>query len=172
MKKTEQNLKEGFAGESQARNKYVYYAKVAREEGHMFIAKIFEETAENEVQHAKDQYRKLGMIRDTKANLQDAIDGEEYEATVMYVKFAEEAEEEGDKETATLFRQIGKVEAHHRDRFQKLLKRLEDGTLYKRDEPIEWRCLKCGFVYKGTEAPKKCPSCQHPQGYFEPNDIF
>lgn len=172
MKKTEQNLLAAFAGESQARNKYTFYAKVARKEGHMFIAKVFEDTAENEIQHAKDEFKRLDLLGDTKNNLKAAIEGEAYEATSMYPNFAKEAEEEGDTDSARLFRQIAKVEEHHKKRFEKLLKRLEDGTLYKRDEPIEWKCLKCGYVYIGTEAPQKCPSCQHPQGYFEPCDIF
>lgn len=172
MTRTEENLKAAFAGESQARNKYTFYAEAARAEGHMFIAKIFEETAMNEMQHAKDEFKRLGMLGDTKQNLKAAMDGEAYETDTMYPEFAQDADEEGQTDTARLFRQIGKVEEHHRARYEQLLKRLEDGTLYRRDEPIEWKCGKCGYVYVGTTAPNKCPSCGVPQGYFEPGDIF
>ena len=172
MTQTEANLKAAFAGESQARNKYDYFAKVARSEGHQFIAKIFEETAINEMQHAKDEFKKLNGIGTTKENLKTAIQGEEYETVTMYPDFADTAEKEGFPDVARLFRQIGKVEEHHRARYQKLLEQLEAGTLYKRDSPIQWRCLKCGYIHTGTEAPEKCPSCSHEQGYFEPNDIF
>jgi len=172
MTKTEENLKAAFSGESQARNKYDYFAKVARAEGHMFIAKVFEETALNEMQHAKDEFKKLNGIGDTPSNLKAAIEGEEYETTTMYPEFAETADKEGFPEIARMFRQIAKVEEHHRLRYEKLLEQLQNGTLYKRDEPIQWRCMKCGFIHYGKEAPAKCPSCQHPQEYFEPSDIF
>ena len=168
MTKTEENLKAAFAGESQARNKYTYYAKVAREEGYHYIAKILEETALNEMQHAKDELKLLGGIGDTIANLKDAISGEDYETLTMYPTFAKEAEEEGNKEAARVFKQIAKVEEQHRERYKKLLAMLENGTLYKRDEPIRWKCSKCGYVLEGTEPPKKCPACQHPQEYYEP----
>ena len=172
MTKTEENLKAAFSGESQARNKYDYFAKVARAEGHMFIAKVFEETALNEMQHAKDEFKKLNGIGDTSSNLKAAIEGEEYETTTMYPEFAETADKEGFPEIARMFRQIAKVEEHHRLRYEKLLEQLQNGTLYKRDEPIQWRCMKCGFIHYGKEAPSKCPSCQHPQEYFEPSDVF
>lgn len=168
MTKTEENLKAAFAGESQARNKYTYYAKVAREEGYHYIANILEETALNEMQHAKDEFKLLGGIGDTIANLKDAISGEDYETLTMYPTFAKEAEEEGNKEAARVFKQIAKVEEQHRERYKKLLAMLENGTLYKRDEPIRWKCSKCGYVLEGTEPPKKCPACQHPQEYYEP----
>ena len=168
MSKTEENLKAAFAGESQARNKYTYYAKVAREEGYHYIANILEETALNEMHHAKDEFKLLGGIGDTIANLKDAISGEDYETLTMYPTFAKEAEEEGNKEAARIFKQIAKVEEQHRERYKKLLAMLENGTLYKRDEPIRWKCSKCGYVLEGTEPPKKCPACQHPQEYYEP----
>jgi len=172
MTKTEENLKAAFSGESQARNKYDYFAKIARSEGHPLIAKVFEETALNEMQHAKDEFKKLNGLNDTASNLKAAIAGEDYETVVMYPEFAKTAEEEGLPEIARMFRQIGKVEEHHKQRYEKLLEQLQNGTLYKRDEPIQWRCMKCGFIHYGKEAPGKCPSCQHPQEYFEPSDIF
>ena len=171
MSKTEKNLKAAFAGESQARNKYTYYAAVAKKEGLHYIAKIFEETAENEKRHAKDELNLLKGIGDTATNLQDAIDGEDYETTDMYPTFAKEAEEEGNSEAATLFSQIAKVEEHHRDRFKKLLEMIEKGTVYKREKPIKWKCSVCGYVHVGTEPPEKCPSCKHPRAYYEPANM-
>lgn len=171
MGKTEENLKAAFAGESQARNKYTYFAKVARNEGLHCIAEIFEETALNEMQHAKDEFKLLNGIGDTVTNLKAAIDGEDYETVQMYPTFAKEAEEEGNSEAARLFEQIGKVEAQHRDRYKKLLERLENGTLYKRDEPIRWKCSKCGYIIEGTEPPPKCPACQHPKEYFVSDNL-
>jgi rubrerythrin len=168
MSKTEENLKAAFSGESQARNKYDYFAKVARKQGYLYIAKIFEETALNEQQHAKDELKLLKGIGDTKANLKEAIEGEHYETTSMYPEFAKIAKEEGNKEAAAKFTQIGKVEAHHRERYKKLLKMVEDGTVYKRDKPIKWKCAKCGYIHEGTEPPAKCPSCAHPKEYYEP----
>ncbi len=171
MSKTEQNLKTAFAGESQARNKYDYYAKVARKEGYHYVAKFFEETALNEKQHAKDEFKLLKGIGDTRANLQAAIEGEHYETIEMYPTFAREAEEEGQSDAARLFTQIAKVEAQHRDRYKKLLDMLESGTLYKREKPVKWICSKCGYVHEGTEPPEICPSCQHPKEYYEPEYI-
>jgi rubrerythrin len=171
MGQTEKNLQAAFEGESQARNKYTYFAKVARKEGLHYIAKIFEETAENEMQHAKDEFRLLGGIGDTAANLKEAIDGEHYETTEMYPNFAKVAREEGNTQAAILFEQIAKVEAKHRDRYKKLLEMLESGTLYKREEPVKWKCLKCGYIHEGTEPPKMCPCCKHSQEYFEPEII-
>jgi len=171
MSKTENNLKEAFSGESQARNKYTFFAKVARKENLHYVAKIFEETATNEEQHAKDHFKLLGGIGHTAANLKEAIAGEHYETSSMYPKFAEEADQEGNKQAALLFRQIAKVEAHHEARYKRLLDMLEKGTLYKRDVPIRWKCLKCGYVHEGTEPPSKCPTCQHPMEYFEPEDM-
>ncbi|MFC2162184.1 rubrerythrin [Candidatus Altiarchaeota archaeon] len=166
--KTEDNLKAAFAGESQARNKYTYFAKVARKEGYLYVSKIFKETAENEVQHAKDEFKLLNGIGDTKANLKEAIDGENYETIEMYPAFAKEAEEEGNTEAAILFKQIAKVEEQHRDRYKKLLKMIEDGTVFKRDKPIRWKCAKCGYIHTSEEPPENCPSCKHPLKYFEP----
>ncbi len=171
MSKTEENLKAAFAGESQARNKYTYYAKAAREEGFLYIAKIFEETAENEMQHAKDEFKLLNGIGNTVENLQAAIDGEDYEVTTMYPEFAKAAREEGNTAAAILFEQIAKVEAHHRDRYKKLLEMVKAGTAYKRDEPIKWKCMKCGYVHEGKEPPAKCPACKHPREYYEPETI-
>lgn len=168
MGKTEDNLKAAFAGESQARNKYTYFAKVARKEGYHYIAKIFEETAENERQHAKDEFKLLKGIGDTVANLEEAVAGEDYETATMYPDFARDAENEGEKEAATLFRQIAKVEADHRDRYSKLLEMVKDGTVWKREKPIQWKCMKCGNLHEGTEPPSVCPVCKHPKEYYEP----
>ena len=168
MGKTEENLKVAFAGESQARNKYTYFAKVARGEGYHYIAKIFEETAENERQHAKDEFKLLKGIGDTKANLRAAVEGERYETEEMYPKFVKEARDEGEENAARLFEQIGKVEKGHEERYRKLLEMVESGTVFKRNEPIRWKCSKCGYVYDGAEPPGKCPSCKHPREYFEP----
>jgi len=168
MSKTEENLKAAFAGESQARNKYTYFAQVAREEGYHYIAKMFEESAANEMQHAKDHFKLLGGVGDTAANLREAVGGEHYETVDMYPTFAEEAEEEGNTEAANLFKQIGKIEKHHHDRYDKLLKMVEDGTVFKREQPIKWKCSVCGYVHEGTEPPVKCPSCKHPREYYEP----
>lgn len=168
MSKTEENLKTAFAGESQARNKYIYFAKVAKNQGHHYIAKIFEETAMNEVQHAKDEFKLLNGIGDTAANLKAAIEGEHYETTDMYPTFAEEAKKEGNEEAAKLFTEIGEVEKHHEARYKKLLEMLEKGTLYKRKNPIRWKCSKCGYIHKGEEPPTTCPSCKHAREYYEP----
>lgn len=168
MQKTQENLMAGFTGESQARNKYDFFAKVARKEGYHYIARIFEETAVNEMQHAKDQFKMLKGIGDTKANLGEAIKGEAYETDEMYPGFAKAAKDEGDMEAYRLFTAIGKVEAEHRARYEKLLDMLEKGTVYKRDKPIRWKCSKCGHIHKGTEPPKECPNCKHEYNYFEP----
>jgi len=168
MSKTKENLMAAFAGESQARNKYTYWAQAARKEGLHYIAKIFDETAKNEKRHAKDEFNLLNGIGDTATNLKEAFDGENFETTEMYPQFAREAEEEGNKEAARLFTQIAKVEAHHRDRYKKLLDMVKSGTVYKREEPIEWKCSVCGYVLEGTEPPVKCPCCQHPREYYEP----
>ena len=168
MPKTEENLKTAFAGESQARNKYGYFAKVARKEGYHYIAKIFEETALNEMQHAKEEFKLLKGIGDTKANIRAAIAGEHYENTEMYPNMVKDAEKEGDKKAAALFRMISKVEEKHEARYKKLLEMLEKGMIYKRDKPIEWKCEKCGYIHRGTEPPIKCPACSHPKEYFEP----
>lgn len=168
MSKTEENLKEAFAGESQARNKYTYFAKVARKEGYHYIAKIFEETAMNELQHAKDEFKLLNGIGDTKANLKAAIEGEHHETTEMYPQFSKEAEEEGNEKAAKLFREIAEVEKHHEARYRKLLEMVENGAVYKREKSIKWKCSKCGYIHEGEEPPEKCPSCKHPREYYEP----
>ncbi len=171
MTKTEENLKAAFAGESQARNKYDYFAKVARKEGYHYIAKIFEETAINEMQHAKDEFKLLEGIGDTKANLKAAMEGEHYENSDMYPTFAKEADAEGNAKAAKLFRQIARVEAQHERRYKKLLEMVEDGTVFKRDKPIRWKCSKCGYIHEGTEPPSRCPSCDHPKEYYEPESM-
>lgn len=168
---TEKNLWEAFAGESKARNKYTFFARVAEKEGYHYIAKIFAETADNERLHALNEFKHLNGIGDTKANLQTGIDGEHYENTVMYVDFAKTADDEGFPEVARLFRSIAKVEKEHEDRYKKLLQMVEDGTVYKREQPIRWKCSKCGFVSEGTEPPKQCPACFHAREYFEPEDL-
>ena len=168
MGKTEKNVLAAFAGESQARNKYDYFAKVARKQGYHYIAKIFEETALNEKQHAKDEFKLVEGIGDTKTNLKEAIAGEHYENTEMYPTFAKEAEEEGNTEAAKLFREIAEVEKEHEERYKKLLEMVEKGTVYKREKPIRWKCLKCGYIHEGTEPPEECPSCKHPREYYEP----
>lgn len=165
---TEENLKSAFAGESQARNKYDYFAKIARNEGYHYIAKLFEETALNEKQHAKDEFKLLKGIGNTKTNLKAAIEGEHYETIGMYPKFAEEAKSEGNIEAANLFMQVAKVEKHHEARYKKLLEMVEKGTVYKRSKPIRWKCSKCGYIFEGKEPPEKCPSCKHPREYYEP----
>lgn len=171
MSKTKENLQAAFAGESQARNKYTYFAKQARKEGYHYIAKILEETAENERSHAKDEFKLLNGIGDTVANLKEAIDGEQHETITMYPEFAKTAEEEGNMEAANLFKQIAKIEAHHRDRYKKILQMVENGTVFKREQPIKWKCSKCGYIYTGTEPPPKCPCCKHPKEFYEPANL-
>ena len=168
MNKTIENLKAAFAGESQARNKYTFFAKVARKEGYHYIARFFEETAENEKRHAKDEFALLGGIGDTIANLKEAIGGEHHETTEMYPGFAKIAREEGNTRAAILFEQIARIEAEHRDRYKKFLDMVENGTVYKRDKPIRWKCMECGYIHEGEEPPAKCPCCQHPKEYYEP----
>jgi len=171
MSKTQENLMAAFAGESQARNMYTFFAKVARKEGYHYIAKIFEETAINEMRHAKDEFVLAGKLGDTAANLQEAFDGEHYETTTMYPDFAEQATADGNKEAAILFRMIARVEAEHRDRYKKLLEMVKKGTVFKRDKPIRWKCAVCGYIHEGTEPPGKCPCCKHPKEYYEPESM-
>ncbi len=171
MTKTEENLKASFAGESQARNKYMYFAKVARKQGYHYIAKIFEETAMNEVQHAKEEFKLLKGIGDTKKNLKEAVAGEHYENTEMYPQMQKDAEEEGNEEAAKLFKEISEVEKVHEERYRKLLEMVENDTVYKREMSIKWKCSKCGHIHEGTEPPKECPVCKHETEYFEPEDI-
>lgn len=177
---TEKNLLKAFAGESQARNRYTFFAKAAVKEGYEQIAALFLETAENEGQHAKIYFRHLeggsveitatypaGVIGTTAENLAAAADGENEEWTDLYPAFADVAESEGFKEVATSFRQIAKVEARHEARYRKLLGNVERGQVFEKPEPVSWVCRKCGYVHQGTKAPKVCPACQHPQSYYE-----
>jgi rubrerythrin len=171
MSRTEENLEAAFAGESQARNKYTYFAEVARSEGYHYVAKMFEEAAENEKQHAKDHLKLLNGIGTTAANLREAIGGENHEAVEMYPKFAEEADREGNRDAANLFRQIAKIEQRHRDRYKKLLDMVEAGTVFKRETSIRWKCGVCGYTLEGTEPPVKCPCCKYPREYYEPASL-
>ena len=168
MSKTEENLKAAFAGESQARNKYTYYANAARKEGFHYIARLFEETADNERQHAKDEFKLLDGIGNTAANLKAAAEGEHYETSEMYPTFAKEAKEEGNEKAAKLFTEVAKVEAEHEARYKRLLEMVENGTVYKREKPIRWKCSKCGYIHEAAEPPEECPSCRHPKEYYEP----
>ena len=167
--KTERNLQEAFAGESQARNKYTYYASKARKEGYEQIAALFEETAQNEKEHAKMWFKYLqgGAIKDTIENLKDAAAGENYEWTDMYDRMAKEADEEGFAEIAAAMRGVGAVEKHHEERYRKLLQNIEDGVVFSRDGDCIWQCRNCGHIVVGKQAPKLCPVCKHPQAYFE-----
>lgn len=167
--KTEQNLMKAFAGESQARNKYTYFASKAKKDGYEQIAAIFEETANNEKEHAKMWYKELngGAVSDTISNLKEAADGENYEWTDMYEEFAKTAEEEGFKALALKFRQVGAIEKHHEERFRKLLKNIDDEVVFSRDDEKIWICRNCGHIVFGKKAPGVCPVCAHPQSYFE-----
>lgn len=171
MNKTIENLRAAFKGESEARNKYTFFADVARKEGYHYIAKIFEETAENEKYHAMEEIKLLIKNRSTLDNLKEAVGGENYESEEMYPQFAKEAELEGNQAAAVLFTQIAKIEKHHRNRFKKLLDLVEKQMVYKRDESIKWKCSICGYVYEGTEPPPRCPYCKHPQEYYEPANL-
>ena len=167
--KTYENLKTAFAGESEARNKYTYFASKAKKEGYEQIAAIFFETAENEKEHAKMWYKLLndGDISDTKTNLLIAADGEAYEWTDMYDEFAKVAEEEGFTKIAFLFRSVGEIEKHHEERYRKLLKNIEDEVVFSSDGDTIWICRNCGHVVVGPKAPEVCPVCNHPKSYFE-----
>ena len=165
--KTEKNLMEAFAGESQARNKYTYFASVAKKEGYEQIAALFLETAENEKEHAKIHFKYLNGISDTKANLAAAAAGENYEWTDMYDRMAKEADEVGFTEIAAKFRGIGAIEKEHEARFRRLLENVENGEVFKRGSITIWKCRNCGHIVVGTEAPKVCPVCNHAQSYFE-----
>lgn len=165
---TEKNLQTAFAGESQARNKYTFFASVAKKEGYEQISGIFLETADNEKEHAKLWFKELEGIGDTKENLKAAAMGENYEWTTMYKEFAETAEKEGFKELAARFRLVGQVESHHEERYNKLLANVNEGKTFVRDSSkTVWKCRNCGFIYVGSKAPAKCPCCLHPQSYFE-----
>ena len=167
--KTEKNLQEAFAGESQARNKYTYFASKARKDGYEQIAAIFEETANNEKEHAKMWFKLLegGAVRSTRENLKAAAEGENYEWTDMYDRMAKEAEEEGFHEIAEKFRGVCAIEKHHEERYRKLLQNIEDALVFSREGDAIWVCRNCGHVVVGKQAPKVCPVCAHPQSYFE-----
>lgn len=165
--KTEQNLMTAFAGESQARNKYTYFASVAKKEGYEQIRAIFEETANNEKEHAKMWLKELGGIGTTIENLKTAAEGENYEWTDMYDSFASTAKEEGFERIAYLFTEVAKIEKEHEERYRRLLQNIENGTVFKSEQPKMWICRNCGHIHFGEEAPKMCPVCSHPQSYFE-----
>ena len=166
--KTEKNLMTAFAGESQARNKYTYYAGKAKKEGFEQIAAIFQETADNEKEHAKIWFKLLhDGIQDTATNLKDAAAGENYEWTDMYATFAKEAKEEGFDQIAFLFESVAKIEKEHEERYKALLKNVETNSVFKKTEKTVWICRNCGHIYDGPEAPKKGPVCDHPQAYFQ-----
>ena len=165
--KTEQSLLAAFAGESQARNKYTYYAAAAKDEGLEQIAGIFLETAENEREHAKKEFDFLKGIGDTNANLKAAAEGEHYEYSQMYPEFERVAREEGFSEIADFFKEVAEVEEEHEKRYLALLKNLQEGKVFKKDKVVRWKCRNCGYVHKGTEAPEKCPTCDFPQSYYE-----
>lgn len=167
--KTEKNLMSAFAGESQARNKYTYYASKAKKDGYEQIAAIFEETANQEKEHAKLWFKELhgGEVPSTEVNLQDAIDGENFEWTDMYEDFAKVAEEEGFKVLANKFRMVAKIEKMHEERYRKLLDNINDGVVFSRDGDMIWQCRNCGHIVVGKKAPTVCPVCNHPQSYFE-----
>ena len=165
--KTEKNLMEAFAGESQARNKYTYFASVAKKEGYEQIAALFLETAENEKEHAKIHFKYLNGISDTKANLAAAAAGENYEWTDMYDRMAKEADEEGFTEIAAKFRGIGAIEKEHEARYLKLLDNVKKEIVFSRDGDTIWQCANCGHICIGKKAPDVCPVCDHPQAYFQ-----
>jgi len=178
--KTEKNLLKAFAGESQARNRYTYYANTARKDGFEQIANVFTETAENEKEHAKVFFSYLeggdveilasypaGAVKDTKSNLAAAADGEKFEWTKLYADFAWIAKEEGFSEIARSFEQIAKVERFHESRYRKLVANVASGEVFKKKSPAKWHCTNCGYVLEGTEAPKECPACKHPQAFYE-----
>ena len=178
--KTEKNLLAAFAGESQARNRYTYYASAAKKEGFEQIAHIFLETAENEKEHAKIFFKHLeggeveitaaypaGVIGNTKKNLEAAATGENMEWTTLYMNFAKVAKEEGFSEVVRSFEQIAKVEKFHESRYRKLIANLESNEIFKKKTSVKWHCINCGYVHEGPEAPKECPACNHPQAYYE-----
>ncbi|MGB9742115.1 MAG: rubrerythrin [candidate division WOR-3 bacterium] len=178
--RTERNILTAFAGESQARNRYTYFASKARDEGYIQIAQIFEETANQEKEHAKRLFKLLeggqveiqasfpaGVIGTTVENLKEAAAGEHYEWSQMYPEFAQIAEEEGFTNIAAIFRAIAVAEKQHEKRYQALKANIESGKVFRREKPVVWRCINCGYLHEGPEAPEICPSCAHPQGYFE-----
>ena len=167
--KTEKNLMEAFAGESQARNKYTYYASKAKKDGYEQIAAIFQETAENEKEHAKMWFKLLhdGQVPSTEENLKDAANGENFEWTNMYDRMSKEAKEEGFDHIAYLFKAVGEIEKEHEARYKKLLENIENGLVFSKDGDRIWKCRNCGHIVIGKQAPEVCPVCAHPQSYFE-----
>lgn len=165
--KTEQNLWTAFAGESQARNKYSYFASTAKKEGYEQIGEIFQLTADNEKEHAKLWFKLLNGIGNTSENLKAAAEGEHYEWTDMYKDFAKEAQQEGFTDIARLFSMVAEIEKHHEERYLALLKNIEDGKVFRKTEKKIWMCRNCGHLYIGENAPDNCPVCSHPQSYFE-----
>ena len=165
--KTERNLREAFAGESQARNKYTYFASVAKKEGYEQISALFLKTAENEKEHAKLWFKALGALGTTAENLASAADGENFEWTDMYDRMAREADEEGFHELAEQFRGVGAIEKTHEERYRALLQNVEAQKVFEKSEVKVWECRNCGHIVVGTKAPEKCPVCNHPQSYFE-----
>ena len=165
--KTEANLMTAFSGESQARNKYTYFASKAKKEGYVQIAKLFEETANNEKEHAKIWFKLLDVIGSTPENLEAAAQGENYEWTDMYKTFAEEAREEGFDHIAYLFENVGKIEKEHEERYRALLANVKNGEVFKKGSIVVWECSNCGHIVIGEQAPQMCPVCAHPQAYFQ-----
>jgi len=178
--KTEKNLLTAFAGESQARNRYTFFASQAKKQGYEQISAIFLETADNEKEHAKRLFKFLeggetevsasfpaGVIGETKDNLKAAAEGENYEHTTMYPEFAKEAEKEGFDEIAAVFRSIAEVESQHEKRYLGLVDNIEKGRVFRRDKTVKWKCRNCGYIHEGPEAPNECPACAHPQAYYE-----
>ncbi|MGB9721096.1 MAG: rubrerythrin [bacterium] len=178
--KTEKNLLISFAGESQARNRYSFFASAAKKEGYEQISAVFLETADNEKEHAKVFFKYLeggdveitaaypaGMIKDTRTNLESAADGEKFEWSKLYADFAKDADKEGFPEIARSFREIAKVEQFHESRYRKLIENVKNGTVFKRGNVVKWHCRNCGYIFEGSEAPKECPACKHPQSYYE-----
>ena len=165
--KTEANLREAFAGESQARNKYTYFASVAKKEGYEQIAAIFQQTADNEKEHAKLWFKALGALGNTAENLKSAAEGENYEWTDMYDRFAKEAEEEGFTALAQQFRMVAAIEKSHEERYLALLNNVEMKKVFEKSEEVMWECRNCGHLVIGKKAPEVCPVCDHPQSFFE-----
>lgn len=165
--KTEQNLRTAFSGESEARNKYTFFASTAKKEGYEQIAALFQKTADNEKEHAKLWFKELNGIGDTAANLKSAAEGENYEWTDMYAGFAKTAEEEGFPELAAKFRLVAEIERHHEERYRALLRNVEMAEVFAKSEVKVWECRNCGHIMVGTSAPQICPACNHPQSYFE-----
>ena len=164
---TEKNLREAFSGESQARNKYTYFASKAKKDGFEQISALFLKTADNEKEHAKMWFKELNGIGSTAENLASAADGENYEWTDMYEEFAKTAEEEGFPKLAAKFRMVGAIEKKHEERYRAFVQNIENATVFAKEGEVVWQCRNCGFIYTGKEAPQVCPACLHPQAYFE-----